>query len=140
MASPESASWRTLKIRAMAGPMVEVLEIKNELSEVGRANDALRELWVRCALPEEFEMPVTLCPEEVLSNVIRHGCRPGQQCDIHVRYTVFERGIEVEVSDDARAFDPSVASAARSNCAARAAQSRRTGRVPGSKNDGRGAL
>lgn len=90
----------------MADPMVEILDVKNDLSEVGRANDALRELWVRCTLPDEFEMPVTLCLEEVLSNVIRHGCQPGQQCDIQVRYTLVAGGIEVEVSDDAQAFDP----------------------------------
>jgi serine/threonine-protein kinase RsbW len=45
----------------------------------------------------------------VLSNVIRHGCLPGQDCDIKVRYTIHdgvEGGIEVEVSDNAKAFDP----------------------------------
>ena len=86
--------------------MVRVLDVANDLSEVGRVNDALRELWVRGALPDEFEMPVTLCLEEVLSNVIRHGCQPGRQCGIQVRFRVLERGIEVEVSDDAPAFDP----------------------------------
>jgi two-component sensor histidine kinase len=93
----------------MAEPIVEVLDFQNALSEVERANDALRELWVRCALPEDLEAPVGMCLEEILSNVIRHGCRPGQDCDIQVRYTVLPGTpgcIEVEVSDNARAFDP----------------------------------
>lgn len=86
--------------------MIEILDVKTDLSEIDRANEALRELWVRWALPDEFEMPVTLCLEEVLSNVIRHGCQPGQECNIQVRYTLVAGGIEVEVSDDAQAFDP----------------------------------
>jgi serine/threonine-protein kinase RsbW len=93
----------------MPEPIVEVLEFQNALSEVERANDALRELWVRYALPEDLEAPVVMCLEEVLSNVIRHGCRPGQDCDIQVRYTVLPGTpgcIEVEVNDNARAFDP----------------------------------
>jgi serine/threonine-protein kinase RsbW len=93
----------------MPQPFIQILDVKNELSEVERANDALRELWVRCSLPEEFEVPVTVCLEEVLSNVIRHGCLPGQNYDIKVRYRILDGvpgGIEVEVSDDATAFDP----------------------------------
>ncbi|HVO97851.1 MAG TPA: ATP-binding protein [Bryobacteraceae bacterium] len=93
----------------MPEPMVQILDIRNELSEVERANIALRELWVRCALPEDFEVPVTICLEEVLSNVIRHGCLPGQDYDIKVCYRVLDGvrgGIEVEVSDNAKAFNP----------------------------------
>src|SRR6202011_6079136 len=80
-----------------------------DLSEVERANQALRELWAQYALPEDLEVPVTMCLEEVLSNVIRHGCRAGQDCDIRVRYTILDGapgGIEVEVSDNAAPFDP----------------------------------
>jgi serine/threonine-protein kinase RsbW len=93
----------------MPEPIIQTLDFKNELSEVERANDALRELWVRCALPEDLEVPVVICLEEILSNVIRHGCLPGQDCDIRVRYTILDGaggGIEVEVSDNAKAFDP----------------------------------
>jgi serine/threonine-protein kinase RsbW len=38
--------------------------------------------------------------------VIRHGCVPGQDCCIKVRYRVFNRGIELEVSDRGRSFGP----------------------------------
>ena len=90
----------------MPESIVQILDVKNEISEVERANDVLRELWVRCALPQDFEVPVTMCLEEVLSNIIRHGCLPGQDYDIKVRYRILNDGIEVEVSDNARAFDP----------------------------------
>ncbi len=90
----------------MAEPIIQVLNVANDVSEVERANDVLRQLWIRWGLPEHLEAPVTLCLEEVLSNVIRHGCLPGHSCDIQVSYRILEGGIEVEVSDDARAFDP----------------------------------
>jgi serine/threonine-protein kinase RsbW len=90
----------------MPEPIPQILDIKNDISEVERANDILRALWVERALPEDFEVPVTMCLEEVLSNVIRHGCRPGQDCSVQVRYNILPGGIEIEVSDAAKAFDP----------------------------------
>jgi serine/threonine-protein kinase RsbW len=88
--------------------MTQVLTVKNDLREVERVNQILRDFWVRSALLEEFEAPVTMCLEEILSNVIRHGCVPGQDYDIRVRYSLDDvpGGIEVEVSDNARAFNP----------------------------------
>ena len=84
----------------------EILQLRNDLSEVERACDVLRELWVRLELPEELEMPVTIALEEVLSNVLRHGCAPGQDYEIQARYQLGPPGIEVEIVDNARAFDP----------------------------------
>jgi serine/threonine-protein kinase RsbW len=90
----------------MAGPVVHTLHLANDLSEVGRANDAFHALWESSNLPGELEGRVSLCLEEVLSNVIRHGCEAGKRYDIQVRWTILDEGIEVEVSDDARPFDP----------------------------------
>ena len=90
-------------------PITQTLEVQNEISEVERANDVLRDLWVRHALPEDLEAPVSMCLEEVLSNVIRHGCLAGKEYDIKVRYTILDGGsggIEVEVSDNGKPFDP----------------------------------
>ena len=90
----------------MDQPITETLNVSNGLSEVERANDVLRELWSRCALPEDLEVPVTMCLEEVLSNVIRHGCVGITDCRIQVLYRTLPGGIEVEVSDNGKAFDP----------------------------------
>jgi serine/threonine-protein kinase RsbW len=95
-------------------PTVQTLDIRNDLAEVERVNTALRDLWVRCALPEDFEAPVAICLEEILSNVIRHGCvpdgrLPGEACDIQVRWKLLDGargGIEVEVSDNGKEFNP----------------------------------
>jgi serine/threonine-protein kinase RsbW len=93
----------------MPASTVRSFRVKNALAEVERANAELRDLWLRCALPEDVEVPVSICLEEALSNVIRHGCVPGRDYDIRVSYILLERGpggIEVEISDDAPAFDP----------------------------------
>ena len=83
-----------------------LLHVHNSLLEVERATAALREFWQERNLPEDLEVPVVMCLEEVLSNVLRHGCDPDETYDIRVRVELLDAGIEVEVSDDARPFDP----------------------------------
>ena len=93
----------------MTEPIIRTLDVKNELAEVERVNTLVRELWVQYALPAECEAPVAICIEEVLSNVIRHGGLPGEDCDINVRIRIFAPppgGIELEISDRAKPFDP----------------------------------
>lgn len=90
-------------------PTVQILAIRNDLAEVERANLALHDLWLGYGLPEDFEAPVAICLEEILSNVIRHGCLPGDDCDVKVRYQILDGtpgGIEVEVSDNGKEFNP----------------------------------
>ena len=87
--------------------MIEKLyRVHNDLAEVARVGDEVRGLWAEHGLPEDLEMPVTLALEEALSNVIRHGCLPGQEYDIQVRFAASERAVEIELSDNARPFDP----------------------------------
>jgi serine/threonine-protein kinase RsbW len=93
----------------MPQPSGRVLQIRNELSEVERANEELRALWQEQKLPGNYEVPVTMCLEEVLSNVIRHGCQPGRDYDIRVSFGVVEgdpAGIDIEVTDNGMPFDP----------------------------------
>ena len=69
----------------------------------------LHELWISYGLPKDFEGAVTLCLEEILSNVILHGCLPGRDCKITAHFRILngpQGGIEIEVSDNAKEFDP----------------------------------
>ena len=86
--------------------MEKLFHVRNDLLEVARVGDEVRTLWAAQGLPEDLEMPVTLALEEALSNVIRHGCTPGEEYDIQVRFTVDDRAVEIEISDNARPFDP----------------------------------
>lgn len=84
----------------------QVFSVRNDLLEVARVGDEIRALWAAHGLPEDLEMPVTLALEEALSNVIRHGCIPGQEYDIRVCFTADDHAVEVEINDNARPFDP----------------------------------
>ncbi|MCI0589708.1 MAG: ATP-binding protein [Planctomycetes bacterium] len=56
------------------------------------------------APPVAYATPLAL--EEVLSNVIRHGYTDGGRHEIERALRVGEGGVEVEVVDDGREFDP----------------------------------
>lgn len=83
-----------------------LFRVRNDLREVARVGDEVRALWMEQGFPEELEMPVTLALEEALSNVIRHGCVPEQEYDIRVHFSGNEQAVKIEVSDNARPFDP----------------------------------
>jgi anti-sigma regulatory factor (Ser/Thr protein kinase) len=87
----------------------QISDLNNELPEIRRANNILHKLWIEHGLLNSAEGPITLCLEEVLSNIILHGCPPGRNYEIKAHFSIFEvagGGIEVEVSDNAKAFDP----------------------------------
>jgi len=84
----------------------QVFRVRNDLAEVERLNNEMAGLWAREGLPADSEMDVTLALEEVVSNVIRHGCTPGREYDIQVHFQAADGAVEVEVTDDAMAFDP----------------------------------
>jgi serine/threonine-protein kinase RsbW len=90
----------------MPDVLTQTLQVKNDLSEVSRLNEALSNLWQERNLPPELEMPAVLALEEVLSNVIRHGCKDVANADIRVRLTIDTDAFEFEVSDNGLAFDP----------------------------------
>jgi len=84
------------------------IEVRNDLNEVARTSQILSQLWTARGWPVHLEMDATLALEEILSNVIRHGCQAGQEYKIQVRLT-FESeppAYEIEVSDDAAPYNP----------------------------------
>src|SRR5262245_38784926 len=60
-------------------------------------------IFAASSIAGRFRSAVTMCLEEVLSNVIRHGCETGRDYDIRARYALLDQGIEIEVSDNALA-------------------------------------
>ncbi len=89
----------------MSAHTIEVC-VRNDLQEVPRASQILIDFWAQHRLPGEFEMDATLALEEILSNVIRHGCEPGRDYDIRVRISIEHEAYELEISDDARPYNP----------------------------------
>jgi serine/threonine-protein kinase RsbW len=97
----------------MAADTIEV-SVHNDLKEVSRTSEILARFWAEHGLPPEPEMDASLALEEILSNVIRHGCKPkpeqdgehGRDYDIRVRISLRGDGYELEISDDATPYNP----------------------------------
>ncbi len=89
----------------MTAATIEV-SVRNDLREVSRTSEILSAFWAEHHLPAEAEMDATLALEEILSNVIRHGCDKGRDYDIRVRISLENASYELEISDDATPYNP----------------------------------
>jgi serine/threonine-protein kinase RsbW len=82
------------------------VSVRNDLKEVPRTSEILAAFWAAHGLPPEPEMDASLALEEILSNIIRHGCQPGRDYDIRVRISLRGDRYELEISDDAKPYNP----------------------------------
>ena len=80
--------------------------IRNRLTELDPLADGLREVCLAAGMDEEGIADVRLLAEEAVSNTIRHGYADGADHEILVRTTVDGGAVQVEIEDDARAFNP----------------------------------
>lgn len=85
------------------------LVIVNDLREISRANGAATEMLEREGADPSVVYAVQLALEEVLSNVVRHGFADLERHEIEIEMRVGVRGVEIEIVDDGRDFDPIVA-------------------------------
>lgn len=82
------------------------LTLANDLAEVARVNVLARSFLERCALAPETVYRADLVLEEVLSNVIRYGYVEAGPREICVRLGADDGGVDLQVVDDGREFDP----------------------------------
>lgn len=82
------------------------LTIQNDLGELARVNELANQILERRGVAERVVYATQLALEEVLSNVIRHGYQDGDRHEIALLLRVGECGVELEVVDDGREFDP----------------------------------
>jgi len=85
------------------------LTLRNDLAELARVNQRANELLERNGVAEQTVYATQLALEEVLTNVIRHGYQDGEPHEIALTLRVAESGVELEVVDDGREFDPTTA-------------------------------
>lgn len=82
------------------------LTLVNDLGELADATERADAFLRGHGRGEETRYTVRLVLEELLSNVIRHGYEDGARHEIGVTLNVGAAEVELEVVDDARAFDP----------------------------------
>src|SRR5262249_10240179 len=87
-------------------PYTRTIEVRDDLTEVGRVQEELNAIWESLALSPDVEMDVSLALEEALSNVLRHAASDGQSREIRVSFLIDESGLEFDLSDSASPYDP----------------------------------
>lgn len=76
------------------------------LSEIGKVIDLLEaELGARHVLPDLLHK-AQIVADELVTNVIRHGCRHGETHQIHVNVAVGSGELILQVSDNGIPFSP----------------------------------
>lgn len=88
------------------GAHIVRLSISNELAGIRRAADMVDSFCRRHALPEREANAIHVALDEVLNNVIRHGCADSKPHAISVSLNMSAGEITLEVEDDGVPFDP----------------------------------
>ena len=90
----------------MNEPFASTLSFPANFEAYGRAAAELRRLLEERGIKPRPRHYAELVFEEVVSNVIRHGCRDAPECMVEVRVALQPRVIVLDFADNARAFDP----------------------------------
>lgn len=87
-------------------PVSLSLRFANSAPEVTLARSAAHDLLLRNGVDDRARYAVELTLDELLDNVLRHGYEPGAAGSLTAELTLAPQLITVELSDDARPFDP----------------------------------
>ena len=82
------------------------LRLKNELSEIAIARDALDNLAAELDIPTRALMQLQVALDEVVSNVVKYSWQDDAKHEFLVRITVHPDRVDLEIFDDGQAFDP----------------------------------
>jgi anti-sigma regulatory factor (Ser/Thr protein kinase) len=80
--------------------------IRNDLSEIGIVRDILDKLGTECGIPMRALMRMQVAVDEILSNVVRYAWPDGDEHELVVHVDVHSGGMDLEIVDDGRPFDP----------------------------------
>ena len=83
-----------------------ILELKNQLSELARLNQALTEFGERHHLALHVILDVNLALEEIVTNIISYGFNDKDEHCIRVSLSLNRGELKVEVADDGQPFNP----------------------------------
>ncbi len=88
--------------------MIDQLELtlRNQQSEIARAQDELEQFAAKHAVPQRPLHDVQLALEEHLANIVRHAYSDDREHCIQVRFQLDPHQLRVEVEDDGKPFNP----------------------------------
>jgi serine/threonine-protein kinase RsbW len=85
------------------------LTLKNSIAEISRLCDAIEHFCDQEQLSQKICHDMLLVLDELVTNIITHGFSTGTGKHVHIRLEKKEKGIYIELTDDAPAFNPLVA-------------------------------
>ena len=80
--------------------------IRNKLAELDALTAVMERVGVDYGMPEEALYQLQVALDEIVSNVIKYAWAEAGAHDIEIRITARDDGVEVEIIDDGRMFDP----------------------------------
>jgi len=94
-----------------ADPPARVIRLRNQLEELNRLHPFVEQFCDAGGLPSADAFALSLTLDELVTNIIVHGCADGAEHEIQVALSMAGDDIVVEMDDDACPFDPTQAPA-----------------------------
>lgn len=89
----------------MSAPSL-IYHLKNDFQELSRLMDAVEQFGCVHHLDSQTVYSLNLAVEEIITNTILYGCQADRAHEIEVRLSIEEDSLVLEISDDARPFNP----------------------------------
>jgi serine/threonine-protein kinase RsbW len=90
----------------MPSPQTTHIVIGNDIADLALLTTAVERLGAEHGMPETSLFQLQIALDEMVSNVIKYAWPEGGAHDIEIRIAIRDDGVEVEIIDDGRMFDP----------------------------------
>jgi anti-sigma regulatory factor (Ser/Thr protein kinase) len=87
-------------------PQTTSIVIRNNIADIAALTTAMERVGAEHSMPEKSLFQLQVALDEIVSNVIKYAWPRAGAHDIEIRITAREDGVEVEIIDDGRMFDP----------------------------------
>jgi serine/threonine-protein kinase RsbW len=87
-------------------PPTTHIVIRNNMADLAVLTTAMERVGAEHGMPEQSLFQLQVALDEIVSNVIKYAWAEVGAHDIEIRITARDDGVEVEIIDDGRMFDP----------------------------------
>jgi serine/threonine-protein kinase RsbW len=90
----------------MPFPQTTRFVIANDVAGLAAVTSTMERVGAECGMPEKSLYQLQVVLDEIVSNVVKYAWPEGGAHQIEIRITARSDGVEVEIIDDGRMFDP----------------------------------
>jgi serine/threonine-protein kinase RsbW len=87
-------------------PQTTHVVIRNTIADLAALTTAMERVGAEYGMPKKALYQLQIALDEMVSNVIKYAWPEGGAHNIEIRITIRDGGVEVEIIDDGRMFDP----------------------------------